>query len=274
MRKFLFPFTLVLLIAAITALPAGAITWGEPDTTHPNVGAMVVDWPDYGPWQWCSGALIHPRVFLTAGHCTDGLEEYGIQRVWVNFDVYAVNEATLLDVERIVTHPDYAWEADDIHDVGLLILAEPIYDIPLVPLPTLGFLDDLREAGLLRTRTVGAKFTNVGYGGSLSWPPHEIFYEDLRQVSVSEYIAHTKTMLHLSQNLLKDDSGTCYGDSGGPTLYPVHDDAGQLVSEIVVAVVSTGDGACMTTGRNYRIDIPTSLDFIYATLAEVDASGN
>ena len=85
MHKYLFPSTLVLLIAAITALPAGAITWGELDTTHPNVGAMVVDWPDYGPWQWCSGTLIHPRVFLTAAHCTNNLPGRGIERVRVSF---------------------------------------------------------------------------------------------------------------------------------------------------------------------------------------------
>jgi hypothetical protein len=50
----------LLLILAVAVLPAGAITWGEPDAEHTNVGAMVVDWPDYGPWQWCSGTLIYP----------------------------------------------------------------------------------------------------------------------------------------------------------------------------------------------------------------------
>lgn len=261
---------ILILLLALTTIPAAAITWGELDTEHPYVGAMVVDWPGYGPWQYCSGTLIHPQLFLTASHCTADLDAYGIETVWVNFDQDSMNLKTLLEVEQVITHPDYAWEGNDFHDVGLLILAEPIYDITPVPLPTPGFLDELKKAGLLRDTRDGAKFINVGYGGSLSWPPHEIYYEDMRQVSVSEYIAHTKPMLHLSQNLNKDDGGTCYGDSGGPTLYPVYDEVGNLVSEIVVAVVSTGDGACMTTSLNYRIDIPSSLDFIYSTIAALD----
>jgi secreted trypsin-like serine protease len=59
----------------LMALPVGAITWGELDKgRHPNVGAMVVYYTDYGFWQRCSGTLIDERVFLTAGHCTDGIE--------------------------------------------------------------------------------------------------------------------------------------------------------------------------------------------------------
>ena len=56
---------MALLIALVVGtMPAVAITWGELDTEHTNVGAMVVDWPGYGPAQMCSGTLIHPRVFL------------------------------------------------------------------------------------------------------------------------------------------------------------------------------------------------------------------
>ena len=51
---------LLLALLLITILPAAAITWGERDTTHTNVGAMIVDYPDYGLWQRCSGTLVHP----------------------------------------------------------------------------------------------------------------------------------------------------------------------------------------------------------------------
>ena len=64
----------VLLFAFATAVvPAGAITNGQPDgTAHPNVGVMVVDF-GAGPQRLCSGELIAPTRFLTAGHCTSFL---------------------------------------------------------------------------------------------------------------------------------------------------------------------------------------------------------
>lgn len=257
MRRKISVLTIVVIVAAIMVLPAAAITWGEPDTSHTNVGAMVVDWPDYGPWQFCTGTLIHPRVFLTAGHCTDGVAEYGIKKVWVNFEPYALTESGLRLVEQVITHPDYAWGGNDPHDVGLLVLAEPVTDIAPAQIPSEGFLNELRKGGFLRTGPEGAKFTMVGYGGTLNWPPPEIYYEDYRQVSTSEYIALTKPFLHLSQNINKGDGGTCFGDSGGPAFYTTQDG-----TQIVVAVVSWGDAQCISTGFNYRVDIADSLNFI------------
>ena len=85
----------LLLIVTVLALLVGdvqAITWGEPDTTHHYVGAMVVDYPGYGPYQICTGTLIHERVVLTAGHCTVDLDAYDIETVWVNFDPDALRD--------------------------------------------------------------------------------------------------------------------------------------------------------------------------------------
>ena len=61
------------VLATTTVGPAGAITNGELDgTAHPNVGVMVVDF-GAGPRRLCSGELIAPTRFLTAGHCTSFL---------------------------------------------------------------------------------------------------------------------------------------------------------------------------------------------------------
>lgn len=92
---------------------------------------MVVNYPGYGLFQYCSGALIHPRIFLTAGHCTYGLEAIGIKNVWVNFDKYALKENTLLKVEEVITHPNYYWgPQSNPYDVGVLILEEIVYLTP------------------------------------------------------------------------------------------------------------------------------------------------
>ena len=265
MRKKMLVLFAVLVMLAMMAVPAAAITWGEEDTEHLNVGAMVYDHPDHGLWQTCSGTLIHPRVFLTAGHCTDGWDDPDAEPVWVNFDQNALNGATLLDVSEVITHPDYGWEnTNNPHDVGVLILAEPV-DIEPAVLPGVGFLDGLKKAGELRDRSKGAEFTVVGYGGTLDWPPPDITYEDKRQVAVSEYVALVPAQLHLSQHAVHDIGGTCFGDSGGPVFWTKPDEP-----EVLVGITSWGDAQCVATGFNYRVDIPDTLDFIEGVIAELE----
>jgi secreted trypsin-like serine protease len=252
----------VVLVLAVAASPAAAITWGEPDTAHSNVGAIVVNYPRYGLYQICSGTLIHPRVFLTAGHCTVALADRPTGTIFVNFNPYALKPDTLLAVEQVITHPEYNWgPQSNPHDAGVLILAEPVTGIEPATLPDEGFLEDLRAAGVLNEGKTKAKFTVVGYGGTLAWPPPEITYDDQRQFAASEYRALLDAWLRMSQNHATDDGGTCYGDSGGPAFYTEPDG-----SEVLVGITSWGDAQCVSSGFNYRVDIPDTLDFIASVI--------
>jgi len=264
-------------LSLMIVLPAKAITWGELDTEHTNVGAMVVDWPDNGLSQVCSGTLIEVeglegRVFLTAGHCTDYLQylldsgQITIDDIYVNFDVYALEESTLLPVAEVETHPDYSWTpASNRHDVGLLLLEENSGLTPAI-LPEKGFLDARKKAGDLRQGKEEADFIVVGYGGTLDWPPPSVEYDDRRQFAESEYQALTRSWLHMSQNHATGDGGTCYGDSGGPTFW-VDPDTGDE-TDIVVAITSWGDVPCVATGIAYRVDTSDALEFIAEKAAE------
>lgn len=264
MRKGFLILFFIFILLSVSVVPAAAITWGEPDVSHSYVGAMVVDYPDIGPYQWCSGTLIHPRVFLTAGHCTDRLEEdYGIQQVWVSFAPYALDD--LREVETVITHPEYNWGSNNPHDVGLLILAEAATDIPLATLPPAGYLDDLKKEGLLRQENEGAMFTLVGYGGTLDWPPPDIIYEDERQVAASEYVALVPYQLHLNQHVYHENGGTCFGDSGGPAFYTEEDG-----TEVIVGITSWGDAQCVVTGFYYRVDIADTLDLIAEAVSQLE----
>jgi len=275
-RKLLF-WAGLCLVLALWALPVSAITWGEPDTAHVNVGAMVYNHPEYGPYQVCSGTLIHPRVFLTAGHCTDGWDPDA--QIWVNFDAYALNEDTLLDVAEIITHPDYGWEqTSNPHDVGVLVLAEPVVGIePVAWPPPEGLLDQLKADGLLNNGPLGgdgdpiegphkALFTLVGYGGTLDWPPPDIYYEDYRQVAYSEYRSLPGPWLHMSQNPNLGNGGTCFGDSGGPAFW-VDPETG---AETIVGVTSWGDAQCVASSFNYRVDIPETLTFVQGVIDSLE----
>lgn len=256
-------------VLTVGVLPATAITWGEPDTEHTNVGAMVVEFSGPQRMQWCSGTLIHPKVVLTAGHCTAGLEDFGIEVVWVNFGQEALNQSTLRYVEEVITHPDYYWgPQSNPHDVGVLILAEPVTDIEPATLAEEGVLDDLKATGNLKHGANKAKFTVVGYGGTLEWPPPDITFDNERQSAVSEFRALLKAWLKLSQNHATGDGGSCYGDSGGPSFWTKPDG-----TEILVGITSWGDTPCVASGFNYRVDISVTLDFIDDVIEDLESNG-
>jgi len=262
----------LVVLAVILALtgPARAITFGEPDlnNTYSNVGSMVVDLTDLEPIKFCSGTLIAPTVFLTAGHCTDYLVNVLIaggrltlETTMVSFDpLDALQPDTWIGVEEIITHPQYnqMGKNRDSHDVGLLILSEPVTDLPLANLPPEGFLDQLYDDGLLFDGVNRTKFIVAGYGDAVAWPPPETVASDSgRWYALSEYQQLMVAWLFMSQNHTQDLGGTCYGDSGGPAFY--QDADGKLW---LVGITSWGDSLCVATGFDYRVDIPQTLDFI------------
>lgn len=252
------------LVLLVSVPPAAAITNGELDgEAHPAVGLMIADIDGEPVWR-CSGTLIAPRVFLTAGHCAgDGATA---ARVWFGSDLDYIRDVDypyggVIAIEGTpIPHPDYQWAWPDPHDVGVVILDQAVEGIPFATLATPDLLTQLNQDGVLLE---GAKrdsvfFTSVGYGRQLSWPPHVFDGDFIRRVSQSEYVAINEVYLHLSQKMVFDEGGSCSGDSGGPVFW-----TDPLGNEIIVAVTSAGDGACMSTGFDYRIDLPDILQWIY-----------
>ena len=251
----------VVVLVVMGVQPVLAITWGEPDYVHENVGAIIVDYPGVGWTPICSGTLVHQRIFLTAGHCTVALESMGYEPedVWVSFEAeppYGQGDPSIA-VEHIITHPKHGPAASNPRDVGALVLAEPAEGIEPANLPAPGFLNELKQEGVLREGSEEAKFTVVGYGATLDWPPPDTYYEDKRQSAESEFQALLKSWLLMSQNQATGDGGTCFGDSGGPAFWMQPDG-----TEILVGITSWGDAVCVATGFDYRVDIPDTLGFI------------
>ena len=110
---------LVLATMALAIVLAGgvarAIINGEPDrgpNAHPYVGALVTV-PASGEFKGqripaCSGTLISPRVFLTAGHCTDLLIDEDLP-TYVSFDpTYKVGASKIIKATPY-THPGFCF---------------------------------------------------------------------------------------------------------------------------------------------------------------------
>lgn len=126
MRRRLVVLLVVGLIAAL-ALPAAAVTYGEPDEDgHPYVGMILFYDPDYydarfddyGAWFSCSGTAVSDTVFLTAGHCAYGIGHEGASTtengdgsggndVWVSFGSYDVTN--VLDDDETNDFPS-SWD--------------------------------------------------------------------------------------------------------------------------------------------------------------------
>jgi hypothetical protein len=233
MRRPVAALTLALLTLMLIAAPAGAITGGQPDNgAHPQVGMAYND-------EWvCSGTLIAPTVFLTAGHCTADFAA-GTSQVYVTFAEQADFDPAHAVTGTAYTHPGFDladWPFTI--DIGVVVLDEAV-DLPLATLPEIGLLDTViprRGATKQVFIDVGYGLTNAQVGGG---PPRPNFTAQRRQARETYHpggnrdmgVIHglTDLLLMLKANPSPQHGGGCPGDSGGPiflgesfTLVAVH----------------------------------------------------
>src|SRR5918993_4497481 len=141
---------------------AQAIINGEPDgNRHPYVGALVTEFEvAKGKTELlpaCSGTLISPTVFLTAGHCTELLLKEDVP-TYVSFDPTYKPGASKLIKGTPYLHPKACLAAKEgcpRYDAGVVVLKEPVRIATYGALPEAGLVDTLKE---------GQRLTAVGYG--------------------------------------------------------------------------------------------------------------
>jgi secreted trypsin-like serine protease len=248
----------VLGIVAATAGQASAITFGQPDgQLHPEVGAMLVRYPDGTFDLWCSGTLISPTVFLTAAHCGAGMADYGVtpHDVYVTFDEHW--NPTTSTTLRGTYHGDPLYGHDEArpHDIAVIVLDQPVAGITPATLPRAHELDALAATHQLHDQT----FTAVGYGtyrDDKTGGPHALGGYGDRKYVEQGFNALTTSWLRLSENPSTGSGGTCYGDSGGPHFL------GGPASDHIVATTITGDAQCRATDTDYRLDTAEARAFL------------
>jgi secreted trypsin-like serine protease len=253
----------VFAVTAISASPAGAITFGHRDgTLHPEVGALLADWDPDSPGLdlLCSGTMISPTVFLTASHCTADLGQDGIgpHDVWVTFaPAYDDNSTSTAGLIRGTYHtnPLYASGGQsNTYDIAAVVL-DRSPDVTPATLPRVGLTSGLKASGAIYGKT----FTAVGYGTVRevkSGGYKTLFYDGIRRYALQSFLSLQKAWLLLDMNPSTGSGGTCYGDSGGPHFL------GATHSNLIVSVTVTGDAVCRATDMTYRIDTPWARDFL------------
>jgi secreted trypsin-like serine protease len=262
-NKMLFVVFSVIVILAVAVSPVAAITDGQPDgNNHPYVGLMVAQDAAGNPMWRCSGTLLSPTVFLTAGHCTYGAAHV---EIWFAADVDAGRPGNGYPFNGEVggtpyAHPLYPTASFVVNDVGVVVLDEPYAS----PNGVYGTLPSLNQLDTLKTKRgqQDVTFTAVGYGLQKSFPDaaswqtvanrvRMVATPKLNQINVPGFTGDFSMLL--SNNA--STGGTCFGDSGGPNFLGT--------STVVAAVTSYGiNGNCAGTGGVFRMDRANALNFV------------
>jgi hypothetical protein len=269
--------TLLLLSALAllgTALPAAAVTGGQPDgTRHPNVG-LILFYQSDGRFR-CTGTLVSPTIVITAAHCTAGtlgstlvtFDSVIAEQPPLPFPVAADPASGYTDAEiaaagylsgTAIAHPDYSDFTDlaNWNDVGVIVLDEPVTDITPATVAPTDYLAQFAQPRLNSTI-----FTVVGYGTEVRKPesgpqkPQPMSYPLIRRYTTSPGQKLTTQILQLNGNPndVRGGGGTCFGDSGGPV----------FLNGYLVAVTSYGyTDNCRYLGGYQRVDIPVVQDWL------------
>jgi hypothetical protein len=279
MRKLIALVIVALAVILSPVAPVQAITGNYvQDFDHPFVG-LAVFYDSSGAFlHRCSGSLLTPTIFLTAGHCIDDAASarvYFEQDAGVNFDPATEYDPVsgypvdCLDPNLCTTSSqlfNYGFSDfsgfPNTEDVGLLILDSPIYVDSYGALASPGTLDGIATQRGLKDLT----FTVSGYGLSESNPVHVESYRE--RLMATSKLVNVRSALTAGFNLQTTGSrgggrgGTCSGDSGGPVFYPSD-------SNVIVAVTSFGlNPWCRGVDFAYRTDQQEVIDWIISIVGE------
>ena len=249
------------------------------DFEHPFVGLAVFYDSDGAFSHRCSGSLLSPTVFLTAGHC---VVDVASARVYFQQDA-GVHFDPILQLDPITGYPDacftqpcttgstlinfgYPAGFPNTKDAGLVILDNPMDFPEYGMLAAAGSLDTLAT----RRGRQNITFTSSGYGLSYINPQFVVSFRE--RLMVTAKLDNLRSALNDGFNVQTSNSpgiggGTCFGDSGGPLFY------GDTASNTIVGVTSFGLSAnvCAGTDFAFRTDQGALIAWILANAgAEAD----
>ncbi|CAN5416940.1 trypsin-like serine protease [soil metagenome] len=219
---------LTLLVAMLLSHQASAMVGGAAESSD-GVGRSVVTIVG-SSGNFCSGALIAPRLVLSAAHCVGPGANYKIVLY------QAQKPPELIDTVRVAAHPQFNMQGIANHrasaDVALLLLAAPLPG--RVPSPIGAPHEPLGAGNAFGVAGIGVTIRGDGKTGGT-----------VRAASLVATGAPGRLQIRLvdpATNNLRNGLGACTGDSGGPA-FEQHD--GRAV---IIGVVSWSTAAGNAAG--------------------------
>ena len=209
-------------LAPLLSAPANAIVGGGAPSAE-GVGRSVVTIVG-SRGNFCTGALVAPKLVLTAAHCVPSGADYKI------VEYGADRQPSLQDVKAVAIHPGFNMQAMSGHrataDVALLHLAAP----PKGKTPAALGLPDIPI-------NVGSRFTIAGIGVAVRGDGKS--GGAIRVAGLAATGKPGALQIRLVDPVgqgTRDGLGACTGDSGGPVF---EDKQG---GPVIVGVVSWSTG--------------------------------
>ena len=222
LRALIFLPVLLGLPAASPAHAAGLTTPTPPlEPIYNGTEVAACGWPSVVSMEGaCSGTLVHPEVVIYAGHCGTGYDS-------VQFGEVGETPARSVDTAGCFTQNGVG----DGHDFAVCRLAEPVTDIPIVPI--------LMGCEVGTALQPGATVTLIGFGEANNGP-----YGHKRETT-SQIVEFDHGEIFIMNDKAQD---TCYGDSGGPVMIQLDDGSWR-----VFGITSYGVDTMCGTGTWYSM---------------------